>query len=260
MSWLCQVDEEVEYFRGFTARIEQAKAEGENRIARGRMRLGQAPVLPSLPAIIPIWVSLAEPRVVLPDAFVAVSLQPAQVPSTMATPTSNTSRGTSMPHLAVTTLGNRNSGKSSTWNTLFGGKVKTGKSERPLYLNKAQYVNLFLVSGSPEERDKYVGEIITVERPSLVLCSTQYVASVRETYDYFFNNGYEVHVQWLNPGYSDFGLYEDSLELLPYLLRKGATVQMRDGRLDPRTRVQDLTRAILGWATYHDLVHTKFDV
>lgn len=165
-----------------------------------------------------------------------------------------------MPHLAVTTLGHRNSGKSRTWNTLCGATVKTGKLERRLYLNKAQYVNAFLVSGSPEERDEYVGEIITVEKPELVLCSTQYIASVRETYDFFFNNGYEVHVQWLNPGYSDSGRYEDSLELFPYLLKKGATVEMRDGRMDPRSRVQDLTRAILGWATFHDLVHTEFDV
>lgn len=165
-----------------------------------------------------------------------------------------------MPHLVVTTLGNRNSGKSRTWNTLFGNTVRTGKSERKLYLNKAQYVSAFLVSGSPEERDEYVGNIITVEKPSLVLCSTQYIESVRQTYDFFFSNGYDVHVQWLNPGYSDGSRYEDSLELLPYLLRMGGTVQMRDGRVDPRARVEDLKRAILGWATYYDLVHTEFEV
>jgi hypothetical protein len=165
-----------------------------------------------------------------------------------------------MPYLAVTTLGNRNSGKSRTWNTLFGATVKTGKWERKLYLNKAQFVNAFLVSGSPEERDEYVGEIITVGKPNIVLCSTQYIASVRDTYDYFFNNGYEVHVQWLNPGYSDDGRYEDNLELLPYLLRKGATVYMRNGRVDPYSRIQDIKRTILGWGTYHDLVHTEFEV
>lgn len=163
-----------------------------------------------------------------------------------------------MPHLAVTTLGNRNSGKSRTWNTLFGTTVKTGKYERRLYLNKAQYVNVFLVSGSPEEREEYVGEIITVERPSIVLCSTQYIEPVRTTYDFFFKNGYEVFVQWLNPGYSDSARYEDELGLVTYLLGKGATLQMRNGQVDPSIRVQDLVQAILGWATYHDLVHTEF--
>lgn len=165
-----------------------------------------------------------------------------------------------MPHLAVTVLGNRNAGKSRTWNTLFGNTVRTGRSERKLYLNKAQYVNAFLVSGSPEERDEYVGEIITVDKPSLVLCSTQYIDPVRDTYDFFFKNGYDVHVQWLNPGFSDGGRYDDRLELIQYLLRKGATVQMRDGRTDPYSRIEDLKRAILGWATYHDLVHTEFEV
>jgi len=165
-----------------------------------------------------------------------------------------------LPRLTVTTLGNRNSGKSRTWNALFGTTVRTGKWERKLYLNKAQFVNAFLVSGSPEERDEYVGEIITVEKPSLVLCSTQYIASVRDTYEYFFDNGYEVHVQWLNPGYSDASWYDDNLELLPYLLKKGATVQMRDGRGDADSRVEDIKRTILGWGTYHNLIRTEFGV
>ena len=78
-----------------------------------------------------------------------------------------------MPHLAVTTLGHRNSGKSLTWNTLFGATVKTGTLERKLYLNKAQYVNAFLVSGSAEERDAYVGDLITVEKPREGLHNTR---------------------------------------------------------------------------------------
>jgi len=121
-------------------------------------------------------------------------------------------------------------------------------------------MHAFLVSGSPEERDEYVGELITVEKPTLVLCSTQYITSVRDTYDYFFDNGYEVHVQWLNPGYSDSERYDDYLGLLPYLLKKGATVQMRDGRGDPRLRVEDIKRTILGWGTYHNLIRTEFNV
>ena|SRR5581483_1563558 len=163
-----------------------------------------------------------------------------------------------MPHLAVTTLGNRNSGKSQTWNTLFGSTVKTGKYERRLYLNRAQYVNVFLVSGSPEEREEYVGEIITVEKPNIVLCSTQYIESVRTTYDFFFANGYDVHVQWLNPGFKDGTRYADSLDLVPYLLKKGATLEQSDGRADPKQRAQNLVRVILGWATFYDFVRTQF--
>ena len=165
-----------------------------------------------------------------------------------------------MPNLVVAVLGHRNTGKTTTWNTLFGATVKTGKHERRLYLNKAQYVKVFLVSGSPEERDEYVGDIIQVENPSIVLCSTQYVAGVQATYDHFFKKGYETFVQWLNPGYSDAGNYPDSLNLLPYLLAAGATVQVRNGKIDPASRAQELAQAILGWATYHDLVHTEFGV
>ena len=165
-----------------------------------------------------------------------------------------------MPHLVVAVLGNRNTGKTTTWNTLFGTTVKTGKHERRLYLNKAQYVKVFLVSGSPEERDEYVGDIIQVEKPSIVLCSTQYVAGVQTTYDHFFKNGYQAFVQWLNPGHSDPAPYPDSLGLLPYLLNAGATVQVRNGKVDPKSRVNELTQVILGWATFHDLVHTEFGV
>ena len=162
-----------------------------------------------------------------------------------------------MPHLVVTVLGHRNTGKSTTWNTFFGATVKTGKYERRLYLNKTQYVNVFLVSGSPEERDEYVGDIVTAEKPQIILCSTQYVANVKTTYDYFFQNGYQCFVQWLNPGFSDAAPYPDALGLLPYLLDAGATVQMRNGKIDPADRISDLKQAILGWATYHDLVRTE---
>ena len=165
-----------------------------------------------------------------------------------------------MPHLAMTVLGHRNSGKSTTWYELFGGMVKTGKYERRLYLNKAQYVSVFLVSGSPEERDAYVGDLLTVEKPSIVLCSTQYIESVKTTYDFFFQNSYDVHVQWLNPGYKDGARYDDDLELVPYLLRKGATVQARDARAPAKDRSEDIVRTILGWTTYHGLLQTEFGV
>jgi hypothetical protein len=165
-----------------------------------------------------------------------------------------------MPHLVVAVLGHRHTGKSTTWNALFGATVRTGKYERRLYLNKSQYVNVFLVSGSPEEREEYVGEIITAERPSIVLCSTQYIAGVQKTYEYFFRNGYQPFVQWLNPGHGDPGKYPDSIALLPYLLDSGATVQTRDGNIDPAARVREIVQHVLGWATYHDLVRTEFGV
>ena len=58
-----------------------------------------------------------------------------------------------MDKLLVSVIGKRNSGKSSTWNSLFGRTVKTGTKLKRLYLNETEYVNVFLVSGSPEERE-----------------------------------------------------------------------------------------------------------
>lgn len=162
--------------------------------------------------------------------------------------------------LLVAVLGNRNSGKSTTWNRLFEATVKTGIYQRPLYLNRAQSVEVFLVSGSPQERERDVSNILTEPLPQIVLCSTQYRHDVKNTFDFFFANGYEVFVQWLNPGHSDPKLYHDSLGLQDYLLNKGATLQLRDGHVDPAPRAKELRQFILGWATHRDLVCTDFSV
>jgi len=160
--------------------------------------------------------------------------------------------------LLIAVLGNRDSGKSKTWNALFGSTVKTGKNIRSLYLNRAQAAEVFLVSGSPEERDIYVSEILPDPLPQIVLCSTQYREDVRETFDFFFREGYEVFVQWLNPGFKDDGSYDDIFELRDYLLMNGATLQVRDGRINEASRVKELRQFILGWASYRNLVWTEF--
>lgn len=162
--------------------------------------------------------------------------------------------------LLVTVLGNRNSGKSTTWNRLFNATVRTGKYERTLYLNNAHFVNAFLISGSPEEREVEVEELLPEPLPSIVLCSTQYRTDVKETYDYFFRMGYEVLVQWLNPGHGDKEDYEDNLALQDYLLGKGATLQVRNGTIDPTSRVRELRQFILGWAYHRDFVRTDWPV
>lgn len=160
--------------------------------------------------------------------------------------------------LLIAVLGNRDSGKSKTWNSLFGNTVKTGKNTRHLYLNDAQWVDVFLVSGSPEEREMYVSDMLPAPLPQIVLCSTQYREDVRETFDFFFHEGYEVIVQWLNPGFDDNGSYEDNLELRDYLLNNGATLQVRNGQINETPRVKELGQFIFGWASYRNLVRTDF--
>jgi len=73
-------------------------------------------------------------------------------------------------NLVIGLLGHRNSGKSSTWNELFQRTVKTGTEIRRLYLTKSKYIEVFLVSGSPEERYTYVGELIGDLKPRINLC------------------------------------------------------------------------------------------
>lgn len=150
--------------------------------------------------------------------------------------------------LVVAVLGHRDSGKTTTWNKLFGQTVRTGKEIRQLPLSSTEWVEAFLVSGSPEERQLYVGEIIGEQKPSLVLCSMQYKLEVTQTIDYFVDEGYSLQVQWLNPGYSDERQVPDSLGLMSYLLYRGATVCVRDGQEKPEPRVEELRGLIYGWA------------
>lgn len=160
--------------------------------------------------------------------------------------------------LLISVLGNRNTGKTTTWHTLFGRDVRTGKHERRLYLNSAQWVNVFLVSGSPQERQMPIEQMLDGQLPSIVLCSTQYRNEARATFDHFFENDYQVFVQWLNPGYSDPRKYADNLSFGSYLLDSGASLHVRDGRAAPEPRVGELRQLILGWATMRGLVQTDF--
>lgn len=161
--------------------------------------------------------------------------------------------------LAVVVLGNRDAGKSTTWNRLFDvEEVRTGKHPRSLYLNGAHSVEVFIVSGSPEEKEREVGEMLPEPLPKIVLCSVQYREDAVDTFRYFRQNGYDLFVQWLNPGYRDGSRYDDEHDLREFLLKRGATLQQRNGTQDAGTRVKEIRQYILGWATYRDLVRTEF--
>lgn len=161
-------------------------------------------------------------------------------------------------NLLIGVLGNSNSGKSHTWNELFDREVRTGTQMRPLYLTEDEYVEVFLVSGSPEERKLYVGEIITENDPRIVLCSMQYQAHAAETLDWFVDNDFFLFIHWLNPGYSDSNQEpaHDHLGLVNRILSEESLMGMRDGHVSPNERVQELGDYIYGWARSRDLVLT----
>ena len=156
--------------------------------------------------------------------------------------------------LLVGVLGNRNSGKSHTWNALFGGTVRRGTRPRPLELRSGECVNTFLVSGSFEERGEYAGDILDNQNCRIVLCSMQYTADVRATFDYFIANGFFLYIQWLNPGYSDSSQVLDHLDLVDEILSVPSIFSIRNGKIDANDRVQEIREFIYGWATYRDLV------
>ena len=158
--------------------------------------------------------------------------------------------------LFVGVLGNRASGKSTTWNTLFGSTVRTGKHTRTLALYGNECAEVFLISGSPEERQLYAGDILADQKCYIVLCSIQYTEEVRKTLDYVVKNEFKVFIQWLNPGQMDAGDSYDRLGLFPWLVGHGATVSKRSGKVPPKQRTEEIRQYIYGWAKPRNLSFT----
>lgn len=157
--------------------------------------------------------------------------------------------------LFVTVLGNRKAGKSTTWYELFGKRVRTGKRPHKLELRPGEFVDVFLISGSPEERRKYAGKILAGQRCRIVLCAIQYTPAVERTLKYVFDTGFWVYVQWLNPGYNDPGETFDRLGLVNRILANYGVVSIRSGK-ELRSRAQEIREFIYGWAAFRGLVYT----
>ncbi len=115
-----------------------------------------------------------------------------------------------------------------------------------------------MVSGSPEERETYVGELITAEEPKIILCSTLYRESVKTTFTYFIEKGYFIFVHWLNPGYSDPDApYYDHLDLTNWLLSQQSLIGIRCGKEVAEPRVEEMREFIYGWAKPRNLVFNE---
>ena len=140
--------------------------------------------------------------------------------------------------LLVGVLWLRNSGKSHTWNTLFGRTVRTGKHD--LYFSPNEYVKTYLISGSPEERKKAVKDILlNGQNRRIILCSMQYVDGVEETLDYFAGNHFFTYLQWLNPARGRYDVKSfDALGLTSRILSARSLLSMRSGHKDAASRVR----------------------
>jgi hypothetical protein len=160
--------------------------------------------------------------------------------------------------LFVAVIGARHSGKSTTWNSLFGREVRTGKEPRKLQLGQRLSTEVFLISASHEEKHLYASEVLANVDCKIVLCSVQYSEGAFDsTWGYIFEKGFTIYGQWLNPGH-DGKEYFDGLGLINVLLQNEATVCIRDGRDGSSIlsqRVEEIRQYIHGWASARGLVN-----
>ena len=162
-----------------------------------------------------------------------------------------------MNRLLIAVLGHRNSGKSKTWDTLFGYKVKTSKKQRAFNLIGKTNTEVFVISGSPQERKKKVMELLKDKKSKIVLCSIQYtdkgIEDAKGTFDYFIKRGFSIYVQWLNPGYKDASSYPDELGLWTYLQHQRSTLSIRTGKRHLSSRTREIREFLHGWAALRGL-------
>jgi hypothetical protein len=164
-----------------------------------------------------------------------------------------------MRKLLVAVMGNRNSGKSQTWKTLFDDpNIRTSqKSLKDLKFTDEEFTKVFLINGSPQERKKAVDEIIQVDfDPAIVLCSIQYTDDAINILKHFAQNGYFIYLHWLNPGYSDDQTYTDHRKLLPQIFALNSMLGQRNGEVDETKRVEELKDYIYDWSKRNGLIRT----
>lgn len=164
-----------------------------------------------------------------------------------------------MDKLMVGVLGNVDSGKSHTWNLLFGHEVRTGRNLRRLHFDDKIYSDVFLINRSPSRQHRTVAHLLGGKTPSIVLVSLDYRQGVEKTLRYFADKGYFLYIQWLNPGYRDED--EASLFLDPGILSKVfrdcSMVGIRNGKEDAMFRVGEIRDYIYTWSQSRKLLKKR---
>lgn len=170
--------------------------------------------------------------------------------------------------LAICIIGHGNSGKSTTWYSLFGHNVKRGKYERELKIfedieNSIEYyVSVFLINGSPQESGCSIHDMLSLPLPRIILCSLQYAEGTDHEEDLFGSlrwleeNDYKIFSIWLNPGWQDPYPYFDDIGLINRIHKKeGNNITRHDANREPNIRAQEIREFIYGWASFRKLVY-----
>ncbi len=154
--------------------------------------------------------------------------------------------------LLIGVLGNLGAGKTTTWHTFFNRNVHTGKNVRKVEIH-GEEIPVFLINGAPLERKTDLSNILPKEDPRIVLCSFLYHKDVKKSFNFFIQKGYDIHIQWLNPGFFDQNqkvLFYNA-GIVNYLLSQGATVSVKNGKQVPNLRVDEIKNYILSWNKTH---------
>jgi len=163
--------------------------------------------------------------------------------------------GYNMCHkLFVGILGKPNAGKSETIRALVGRKVRSGKHS--IKVGEEVFIEAYIFVSSPQERgfneEQFKSEL---EGYKIVICTIQYPQSARQRYKIdpidtlhiAKNEGYELKIFWINPGYGSEE-YTDERNIIYGILRLGGSVSLLDAnREDPNVRAEKLRRSIKRW-------------
>lgn len=170
--------------------------------------------------------------------------------------------------LVVGVLGRNDSGKSKTWYTLFGRRVTIQGNPKRLELRPDEWVRVFLINRSQEETGRTVEEILRGQNCPIVLCSMRYATGGKKALNYFIQEGFDLYVQWLNPGFDKPGFDErnpypyvnkkdpspDRLGLRDLVRAAGGQFFIRNGNTYPTDRVEEIREQIYKWAKVRNLV------
>jgi hypothetical protein len=72
--------------------------------------------------------------------------------------------------------------------------VRTGSNSRQRELRPHECVEIFLISGSPEERGEHAEDVLKNQSARIILCSIQYVQHATETIDFIKREDFRTYI------------------------------------------------------------------
>ncbi len=167
--------------------------------------------------------------------------------------------------LFVVVMGEQVSGKSITWETLFDRRHRSGI--HMLQLNRYIHSRVLLFVSSPQENYWTLNAFLNTfrnrqrgENLDIVLCSLQttltnnmvrrHVASAKDIIKHMDENGFDIFIQWLNPGFTSGIDNTPNItdQIMSYCeIDSVIGIRNENATLTPENRAGRLRDVILGW-------------